>query len=691
MLTSVMLLSTILTPQMAHALASMQDDGIEETVEDETSETNVDDAISEEPADNTDDNSSEGDSAEVTDLDGETNSTELEDETRPVEDDEVVSQEPEVEKANSPPISNATSAFLNISPMAALEGNYVTGFSFNLVNKDGSTIDINKGETVINPTNVDYAKVIYDFTFPENLVINTNSTFEITLPDVMNVSARTGSIQPANGPLVNYEVTAAGKIIFTFTDDWNNDVREMRLDMQTNLDVQLFEEQRKVEVNVPYVDGEGFHAVLVGPQEGVEGSDVKTGNTFNAENEKTKFRPEYAEWTIRVNDQLKVYNNASIIDTLSKGHSLDTTSIEVYRIPRNYLTGAVTSEPVLIDPSEYTLSSDASNFNIGFGSIEDTYEIRYRTNIDYETVESETTINNTARIILDGDETTLEDPIDLQWGNDFDPIVKSGEVDPNDKTKINWEVRYNFASHSLGDVTLTDLIDIGTVDLSTVEVFEVGVDGNGNPVNETSITVEPSLAEGSAVISIPDSNGKSYVIRFTSDVPGNYAGSVTNNIDDNNSSTPPGKAVVEVNTSPGGDKSGTVKYGDDGIPYIEWNVEFNTNRVAFDDFSFTDTFNGNHLQLVKNSFVLTHSGGANLTEGTEYSVTPSGSNAGFTFTLNGESEKEVYTLTYRTNYTLDGIKEMLRTQLIGVGMVKVSVQGSMLVTQLLELIKQVIM
>ena len=565
------------------------------------------------------------------------------------EDDQVIEEEQaeEVEEV---------AEFFDIAPLTELEGSFISGFKFELIGPEGP-ISVGNGETVeIDPTTIEYMNLGYDFEFPHDMDIHEGDTFEISLPDVVNVPARTGSVQPTNGPLVNYEVTADGRILFTFTDDWNIDDRLMHLDLQANIDVEIFEEKREVEVKVPYVDGEEFHAVLVGSRDGVEGADVKTGNTFNAENEETNFRPEYAEWTIRFNDNLKSYENTSVVDTLSTGHTLAEDSIEIYRIPRNYLTGEVTGEPVLIDPSEYTSSSDASSFTIGFGSIEDTYEIRYRTNIDYETVESNTTINNTARIILDGNETELDHSIDLEWGNDFDPIVKSGAVNSNDRTRINWEVRYNFASHSLGEVTLTDIIDTGTVDLSTVEVFEVGVDGNGNPTGWNNIEEFTSdTVDGTTVINIPNSNGKSYVIRFASDVPGNYVGEVKNTIDDNNPNTPPGEDIVEVDTRPGGNKSGKVQYGEDGVPYIEWTVQFNTNKVVFDGFEFTDTFNDKHLELVQDSFVLTHSGGATLTQGKDYYVTPS--TEGFTFKLEGSSEKEVYTLTYRTNYTAEGLKQ----------------------------------
>lgn len=93
MLTSVMLLSTILTPQMAHALASMQDDGIEDITELEQTDT---DAISEDPVGEANDGAGEGDSAVVTAIEGEVAPEEGEDETP------VVEEETEDDKQDNP-------------------------------------------------------------------------------------------------------------------------------------------------------------------------------------------------------------------------------------------------------------------------------------------------------------------------------------------------------------------------------------------------------------------------------------------------------------------------------------------------------------------------------------------------------------------------------------------------------------
>src|SRR5690625_269442 len=111
-----MILSTVVTPQMSHALADMQTEDAERTSEVE--ETDVD-VIKEESVDDTNDNSGDGDSAEVVEMDSENEPEDAKDDPAPVEDDEVVSEEPEDVNVNSPPVEeDRKSTRLNSSHVA---------------------------------------------------------------------------------------------------------------------------------------------------------------------------------------------------------------------------------------------------------------------------------------------------------------------------------------------------------------------------------------------------------------------------------------------------------------------------------------------------------------------------------------------------------------------------------------------
>src|SRR5699024_10289532 len=100
-ITSIMLLSTVLTPQMSHAIASMQAEEADESTQVEPSDV---DAVNEDAVNDIDDGSNDGDIAEVVDVDSENEPEEAEDDPVPAEDDEVADETPEDINNNDPPV-----------------------------------------------------------------------------------------------------------------------------------------------------------------------------------------------------------------------------------------------------------------------------------------------------------------------------------------------------------------------------------------------------------------------------------------------------------------------------------------------------------------------------------------------------------------------------------------------------------
>lgn len=545
-----------------------------------------------------------------------------------------------------------------IGPQAvALSGNYVTEFSMILKTADGD-ISLTDGSTVeIDPTKITGLQYIYDMEFPDDLEILEETTYSFNLPEVTNIIPTPGPISIHESPDVYYEIDTDGKVTISFPDGWETgDHRELKLDLTQALNVEIFNEDKVQEIEVPYSEDKNFHAILIGKKDGVEGQDYKQGFSYTLNGDtktETTYRPTHADWKVRVNDQMGVYSNASVVDELSSGHTLVVDSVKVYRVKRD-LDGNPIGDRTLVSVDEYTIDPSSDGFKIDFkDDIKDTYEIEYTTTIEQELVENETTINNNATITLGDDSSKVNYPIELEWGNDFDPITKKGQINANDKTLIDWYIEYNFSGKKLGDVVLTDTIDFGTIISDSIKIYEVDVDQNGQPQNWRLVQVTPEISNDgkTATITIPDSDGKSYVMELQSDVPPNKVGEVLNKVDDNNPNTPEAEDTVEYNTVPTAKKSGTVKYGSDGRPYIEWTIKFNSEKLAWDGFAFQDNFDKTLLSLDEDSFELTpDKPGFNFADNIEIN------SAGFKFTLNGTSEKQEYTLTYKTYYTAEGLK-----------------------------------
>ena len=106
-ITSIMLLSTVLTPQMSHAIASMQAEEADNTTEVDSVDG---DAVKADAVGDLDDGSDEGDSAEVVDVDSENEPEEAEDDPVPAEDDEVADETPEDINNNDPPVEEKSEA-----------------------------------------------------------------------------------------------------------------------------------------------------------------------------------------------------------------------------------------------------------------------------------------------------------------------------------------------------------------------------------------------------------------------------------------------------------------------------------------------------------------------------------------------------------------------------------------------------
>jgi len=555
---------------------------------------------------------------------------------------------------------------LDVGPMA-ITSNPINEFIFK-INENDEWKTITDGQTVyIDPETISATQLTYKLSFDNELdVIEPDETYTFQLPEIAAPFVATpGPIDLQVGYGISYTIDDSGNVTISFPEGWEiADKRELNLNLMQSFNTEIFECEREQEISIPYTENEGYRAILVGKPSEFGGADYKDALKSYIVDEygevvtdNTNVNANRADWKIRVNDQLGIHDTVKVTDTLNRGHTLDSSSVKIYRVPRNKMTGEVNGERADVT-SQYTVQSSDDGFTINFGSISDTYEIEYTTIIEQQEPGSENTnIDNLAKITYDETTTEYYDEIELEWPATSEPIVKEGTVS-GDPSVINWKVYYNYEKDNLGNVTFIDELSHGEVDLDSVIVWEVTKPqpGNLDPTAGGAVKIHPQPtatldSEGNMTFSIDDSNGKAYYIEYSSFVPGGlYDQDVTNKIYDHNPDTPPGEDTVTVTTPVGGaDKSGVVKY-ENGEAYIEWTVTFNSNRVAYDGFSFSDTFDASLLTLDEESFVLT-ADGKKVESG--YTVTPSGN--GFTFNL-PQSERKEYKLTYRTNYTAAGLK-----------------------------------
>src|SRR5690625_325917 len=130
-ITSIMLLSSILTPQMSYAIQSFENDDAEESTEVEP-----ENAVKEDELNDLENATGEGESGEVVNIDAQNEPVDTEEKAPKSEDDAVENNEPEDTNANSPATEGKAAASLTeqadsmVIPSAEGQQNLVTDIEF---------------------------------------------------------------------------------------------------------------------------------------------------------------------------------------------------------------------------------------------------------------------------------------------------------------------------------------------------------------------------------------------------------------------------------------------------------------------------------------------------------------------------------------------------------------------------------
>ena len=548
-----------------------------------------------------------------------------------------------------------------VQPFAEVEENLVTSFVMIITENGGDQIPVENGDDLeLDVDNVNAVMLKYGITKPDAFDITPGDIYTIDLHEIYGGKNASGmSITIDGDPVATYDIID-GEIIITFNANVNNyDNVEMIFFISGSFHKEIFEKEEEVVVEVPFSEEESYRVTLRPKQEDYEGEDKKTaGKPYILKEGKkveTSKNPTHVDWTVRVNDSMESFEKATVIDDLGENLKIVEDSFIIEKIIRNFKNEIIGREPVDLTP---TITDNGFELNLEL--IEDAYDITYTTKIIRPDGGATHTINNNARIILDGEETPVSDNFEGTWSGDIPTLKKSGSISNMNADIIDWQVEYNYGKEDLGsDVILTDTLTHGQVILETVKVVEVETNIDGEKIREIrEVTVESSIVDGKLIIPNLDANGKAYYITFQSEVPlGLNDETITNTIEDNLNNKD--NASITVNTIPTGGKVGEQKVDEAGKPYIEWTITMNSKKVDISTISVKDVFSGAHLEFdATNTSLFELYENDVLIDSKNYSVTNythDDSRIGFHLNIT-DAGPHIYEFVYRTYYTVEGMK-----------------------------------
>lgn len=659
-LIAIMLFNAVVTPQLAHAVTQEETEGILLTDQVDLSELEGNSII--ESVDVL-----EADKGEVELTHSSNEEESVENEKTVAEDEAVNNKELDTIANNGPPMqeknmksSEELSEADNVRATSVVqEQNLITSFNFLLYSSDGEKSEVVSGsDQELDLNAVNSIQLSYGITKPNDLQIIAGDTYQIKLPEVLQSQAVEGKEIIVEGVVVATYTIAEGQLTITFKEEVNEfDDVELFAQVSGTLNKELFETEHEVVIEVPYREGTSYTANLKAKQQLYEGKDQKVaGKPYvldGKEKIQTNHNPEYVDWTVRVNDSMDSYEKAGVIDSLDENLEIVEGSFVIEKINRNYKNEEIDRE--IIDNISPTITK--SGFELNLGSIKDAYEITYTTKLIRPDGGGNLSINNHARIILDNDENTVNDAVNVSWSGDIPTIEKTGNISKTNADIIEWQVEYNYGQEELGlNVLLTDTLSHGEVKLESVRIMEVATDIDGNATEIGLVDVTPILKDGNMIIPGLDASGKSYYITFQSTIPvGLNNKTIVNTITDNYSNSD--DASVTANTIPKGDKIGEQLVDEQGNPYIKWTITMNTQKVNVSSIDITDVFDKKFLIFDTADTKLFEDG---VEVGSEnYSVVPyTHADGRIGFKLNiPKSGPHEFTFEYLTYYTAEGMQQ----------------------------------
>lgn len=352
-------------------------------------------------------------------------------------------------------------------------------------------------------------------------------------------------------------------------------------------------------------------------------------------------------WTIDVNKNGSLINEAIVEDSLPQGVSIVPGTIRVVRLTQqgnSWVEG---------DPHESTFSE----FPIELGQLgqEDAYRIIFDTEIDWSEVnggeyQENNGFQNVATLYDDENELNADEAT-VSWNRA--PIlekVETGNVDYENRT-ITWKVTVNRANHPLENIIVSDTLPAG-LSLTAANVRVLGADGQ--PYDDASVNVNGQVL----TVELENIGTEQITIEYTTTIDSDSMGidEFTNTVGMEGIGVGEGGNDREVTIEPNGN---TYQKNYMGINYqektIDWELKVNPVREDINaGFVITDTFTNDGLILDPTSMEI-RLGEEVLDAGSDYILAPIDEHYqnGFTITFNIPIAKAELVVTFTTSYDPD--------------------------------------
>jgi len=551
-----MLLSTILTPQISYAISDgLNGDDAEETSQtdpdenDDTAEEDVEETIK------TNDNAGGEGSAEVEETNDGNEEADAEDEKAPVDDDAVEDETPNDTNNNDPPTneendedevdSEEADAEETVSEEEAAEeteeaeinatseeilqstdlGNIFTFESFTLDGEsieDGAIIDVDDGTEV----QVEFA---WD---TENVDATAGDTASMQLPNVFQHVNISNQEITTGGIVVGTYSIANDVLEFVFNDNIENGTVQNGV-VGLNLQFNLEQFQENIEQEIAFNDlDETTLTVTARPTSDISGI-TKEGHPDRDLNARE------ITWSIDVmNDSDGAISNANLSDALPDGLG------EPGDFVVNELSVGLNGNKVLGDSVDVNPDVDGNVFSIDFQDIAPFtgYRVAYTT-----TIEDYTNDSFTNEALFSYGDTNLPAEATVDGLERSNPIQKDGEYNW-DTHQIDWVITVNESGGEIDEAIIYDTPqDELSLEERSIEVLRY----DSNLQNEESITID---SDGFPINLGQVSTNEIYKIQFSTDVDwsqindGNYQkhNIFTNNTELHDGEIPIGEADAEV-------------------------------------------------------------------------------------------------------------------------------------------------
>src|SRR5699024_5507086 len=343
-ITSIMLLSTVLTPQMSHAIASMQAEEADESTQVEPSDV---DAVNEDAVNDIDDGSNDGDIAEVVDVDSENEPEEAEDDPVPAEDDEVADETPEDINNNDPPVEEEieeenveTDDEDQVKPLAEEGKDLGNIFEFDYLKLDGE--DIKDGQIIEIE---DGTKVAIHFEWhTQGRDAKAGDWATMELPAIFKEANVSNQPLIVDGINVGTYSIVGRELKLEFDEEIErDDVKDGYVGLSLEFDLEKFKEN--IEQEIHFNDSKDTTLNVIAKPKGEVSSIVKEGHPDNQHDAKE------ITWTIDVlNADEEEITKAMVKDNIPEGLKLKEGSLVVKELTIGYEGNKDEGREVTVNP-----------------------------------------------------------------------------------------------------------------------------------------------------------------------------------------------------------------------------------------------------------------------------------------------------------------------------------------------------